>query len=40
VLKLGSEQLAALGPSAMTLAEPEGLGAHARSISIRMNARG
>jgi histidinol dehydrogenase len=40
VLKLGSEQLAALGPSAMTLAETEGLGAHARSISIRMNARG
>lgn len=40
VLKLGSEQLAALGPAAMTLANTEGLDAHARSISIRMNARG
>lgn len=40
VLKLGADQLAALGPAAMTLADTEGLGAHARSISIRMNARG
>lgn len=40
VLKLGADQLAALGPAAMTLADTEGLGAHVRSISIRMNARG
>lgn len=40
VLKLGAEQLAALGPAAMTLAETEGLSAHARSISIRTNAKG
>lgn len=38
VLKLGPDQLAALGPKAMTLAETEGLGAHARSIAIRSNA--
>ena len=37
ILKLGPEQLRALGPSAMTIAEAEGLGAHARSVSIRMN---
>ncbi len=40
VLKLGPEQLAAIGPAAMTLAETEGLSAHARSISIRTNAKG
>lgn len=39
VLKLGPDQLAALGPCAMTLAQTEGLGAHARSISIRTNAK-
>lgn len=38
VLKLGSDQLAALGPAAMTLAETEGLRAHAQSVSIRSNA--
>src|SRR5262249_49955193 len=32
--------LAAIGPAAATLAEAEGLGAHARSISIRLNRRG
>jgi len=32
--------LAALGPSAITLAESEGLQAHARSISIRINSSG
>jgi histidinol dehydrogenase len=31
--------LARLGPPAATLAEAEGLGAHARSVSIRLNAR-
>ncbi|MCP4306293.1 MAG: histidinol dehydrogenase, partial [bacterium] len=36
-LKLDPEQLAALGPAAITLAEAEGLDAHARSIAIRMN---
>jgi histidinol dehydrogenase len=31
--------LAALGPAAMALAEAEGLGAHGRSVSIRLNRR-
>jgi histidinol dehydrogenase len=33
------EALARLGPAAVTLAEAEGLDAHARSISIRLNRR-
>ena len=37
VLGLGPEQLAALAEPAVTLAEAEGLQAHARSISIRLN---
>jgi histidinol dehydrogenase len=37
VLKLDADQLRALGPAAMTLGEAEGLQAHARSISIRLN---
>jgi histidinol dehydrogenase len=37
LLKLGPDQLRALGPAAMTLAETEGLDAHGRSISIRLN---
>ncbi len=37
LLKLGADQLAALGPAAITLAEAEGLAAHARSVSIRLN---
>jgi histidinol dehydrogenase len=37
ILKLGPEQLAALGPAAVTLAGAEGLDAHGRSVSIRMN---
>ncbi len=37
VLKLGAAQLEALAPAAIALAEAEGLGAHARSISIRLN---
>ena len=39
VLRLGAEQLAALGDAAVTLAEAEGLDAHARSIQIRRNPR-
>ena len=37
ILKCSSEGLKALGPAAITLAEAEGLTAHARSVSIRMN---
>ncbi len=37
ILKLDAGQLRALGAAAMTLGEAEGLQAHARSISIRMN---
>jgi histidinol dehydrogenase len=37
ILKLGPEQLRALAPSAIALAEAEGLGAHARSVAIRLN---
>ncbi len=37
LLKCGPEQLRALGDAAMVLAAAEGLDAHARSISIRLN---
>ncbi|MGZ5867945.1 MAG: histidinol dehydrogenase [Xanthobacteraceae bacterium] len=37
ILKCGPDQLAALGPAAIALAEAEGLQAHARSVSIRTN---
>jgi len=37
LLKVGPDALRALGPAAITLAEAEGLGAHARSVAIRMN---
>ena len=37
LLKLGPDQLRALGPPAITLAEAEGLDAHARSVAIRLN---
>ncbi|MEA2887714.1 MAG: histidinol dehydrogenase [Bradyrhizobium sp.] len=37
ILKCGPEQLRALGPSAMTLAQAEGLEAHARSVGLRLN---
>ena len=37
ILKLGREQLAALGPAAIALGEAEGLEAHARSVRIRLN---
>ncbi len=39
ILKLGPEQLAALGPAAIALGEAEGLDAHARSVAIRLNRR-
>ncbi len=39
ILKCGPDQLAALGPAAIALAEAEGLDAHARSVAIRLNAR-
>ena len=39
ILKCGPEQLAALGPAAIALGEAEGLDAHARSVSIRLNTR-
>ncbi len=39
LLKCGPDQLRALGPSAIALGEAEGLGAHARSVSIRLNQR-
>ena len=37
ILKLGPEQLRELAPAAIALAEAEGLGAHARSVAIRLN---
>ncbi len=37
ILKCGPDQLRALGPSAMTLGEAEGLQAHARSVGLRLN---
>ncbi|MDQ6437571.1 histidinol dehydrogenase [Mesorhizobium sp. LHD-90] len=37
VLKLGPEQLKALAPAAIALAEAEGLPGHARSVAIRLN---
>jgi histidinol dehydrogenase len=39
ILKCGPDQLAALGPAAIALGEAEGLTAHARSVSIRLNRR-
>ena len=39
ILKLDADALAALGPSAMILAEAEGLDAHRRSVAIRLNRR-
>ncbi len=39
ILKCGPEQLRALGPAAVALGEAEGLTAHARSVSIRLNQR-
>jgi histidinol dehydrogenase len=39
LLKCGPEQLRALGPVAIALGEAEGLSAHARSVSVRLNQR-
>jgi histidinol dehydrogenase len=39
LLKCGPEQLRALGPAAIALGEAEGLDAHARSVSIRLNQK-
>ena len=40
ILRCGPEQLSALAPTAVALAEAEGLGAHARSVAIRTNRVG
>ncbi|WP_237152095.1 histidinol dehydrogenase [Oryzibacter oryziterrae] len=37
ILKVPPEALKIIGPAAVTLAEVEGLGGHARSVSIRLN---
>lgn len=37
ILRLGAEQLRALGPAAISLAQAEGLEAHGRSVSTRLN---
>ncbi|AZN95825.1 histidinol dehydrogenase [Mesorhizobium sp. M9A.F.Ca.ET.002.03.1.2] len=37
ILKLGPEQLRALAPAAIALAKAEGLDAHGRSVTIRLN---
>jgi histidinol dehydrogenase len=37
ILKCGPEQLRALAPAALALAEAEGLDAHARSVAMRLN---
>ena len=39
LMSCDAESLAAIGPAAISLAGAEGLGAHARSVSIRLNAR-
>jgi histidinol dehydrogenase len=37
ILKLDAAALRALGPAAVALGHAEGLDAHARSVSIRLN---
>jgi len=37
ILRLGAEQLRELGPAAVALAKAEGLEAHGRSVSVRLN---
>jgi histidinol dehydrogenase len=37
ILRLGADQLRALGPAAIALGRAEGLDAHARSVAIRLN---
>src|SRR5208337_4982419 len=39
IVQCGPDQLAALGPAAITLAEAEGLEGHARSVAMRINPR-
>jgi histidinol dehydrogenase len=39
ILKCGPDQLRSLGPAAIALGEAEGLSAHARSVSIRLNLK-
>jgi histidinol dehydrogenase len=39
ILKCGPDQLRALGPAAVALGKAEGLEAHARSVSMRLNPR-
>jgi histidinol dehydrogenase len=39
ILKCGPDQLRALGPAAIALAEAEGLDAHARSVAMRINPK-
>lgn len=39
ILRCDAAALQAIGPAAVTLAEAEGLDAHARSVAIRLNAR-
>ena len=39
LLKCGPEQLRALGAAAIALGQAEGLGAHARSVAIRLNQK-
>ncbi|MCP4071878.1 MAG: histidinol dehydrogenase [Hyphomicrobiales bacterium] len=39
IIKCGPEQLSEIGPAAIALAEVEGLQAHGRSISMRINQR-
>jgi histidinol dehydrogenase len=40
ILKCDAKSLAALGPSAVTLGEAEGLQAHARSVTLRLSREG
>jgi histidinol dehydrogenase len=37
ILRLDADQLRALGPAAVALAKAEGLEAHGRAVSIRLN---
>ena len=37
ILKCGPDQLRAIGPAAISLAKAEGLDAHGKSVSIRLN---
>jgi histidinol dehydrogenase len=37
LLRCGPDQLGALGPAAIALAQAEGLDAHARSVAMRLN---